>query len=180
MDFLARDPLFFLFLIGLMVPGAALIVPLYQLNVRFGLMNSYPSVIGPYVALGLPFSILLLRTWFRQLPRELEEAALVDGATRWTIYWRIFLPLSGPALTTVGIFEALAAWNDFLLPLLFFTDGSMRTLPLGIITFETTGILARTEHQFALLVLMSLPVVALFLFLQRQFISGLTAGAVKG
>jgi len=179
MDFFARTPLYFAFLIGLMIPTAALIVPLHQLNVRFGLMNTHAGVIGPYVALGLPFCILLLRSYFRSLPRELEEAALIDGASRFTIYWSIFLPLSKPALTTVGIFEALASWNDFLLPLLFLTQNEMRTLPLGTILFTTSVVLTRYEHQFALLVMMTIPVIVVLLFLQRHFVSGLTAGAVK-
>lgn len=178
-NFVAREPLYFVFLLGLMIPGAAVIVPLYQLNVTYHLMNTYLAVIGPQVALSLPFSILLLRSFFQTLPREIEDAAFIDGASRFQVYWQILLPLTKPALTTVGIFVGLGAWNDFLFPLLYLTKTEMRTLPLGIIAFVTTLGQSQYEDQFALLVMMTLPVIIAFLFLQRYFVGGLTSGAVK-
>lgn len=179
LDFALREPLFFLLLTGLMLQSAAIMVPLYQVNVRLGLLNTHLAMIGPYVALGLPFAVLILRGFFEELPRELEDAARIDGATRFTIYWRVFLPLIRPALLTVGIFEGLASWNDFLLPMLFTSTHDMRTLPLGLLTFTQDNVVVRQEHRFALIVMMTLPVVIFFLLMQRQFISGLTAGAIK-
>jgi raffinose/stachyose/melibiose transport system permease protein len=179
LDFVFKEPLYFLFLIGLMLQAAALIVPLYQIDVAYKLLNTYFGLIGPYVALGLPFSILILRGFFESLPSELQDAALIDGASRFTIYWRIYLPLTRPALVTVGIFQGLGIWNDFLLPLLLTSKPEMQTLPLGLLAFQTS-FFVQIEHSFALIVMMILPVFVLFLLLQRQFMSGLTAGALKG
>jgi len=179
LDFIFKEGLFFLLLTGLMLQSAALMVPLYQVNHALGLLNTRLALIGPYVALGLPFAVLILRGFFEGLPKEIEEAAIVDGASKFTIYWRILLPLTRPALATVGIFIGLASWNDFLLPMLFLTKNELNTLPMGLLIFQFDNIV-RQEHRFALIVMMMLPVVAVFLLLQRQFMLGLTAGAVKG
>jgi ABC-type glycerol-3-phosphate transport system permease component len=179
LDFLLKDVLFLFLLVGSMLQATALMIPLFQVNLGLGLLNTHLAIIGPYVAFGLPFSILILRGFFQTLPKELEEAALMDGASRFRIYWQIMLPLTRPALATVGIFVGLASWNDFLLPMLMTQTSDMRTLPLGLITFVQSGLIAQEEHRFAMIVMMTLPVVVIFLLLQRQFIRGLTAGAVK-
>jgi ABC-type glycerol-3-phosphate transport system permease component len=179
LDFLLRDALFLFLLIGLMLQATALMIPLYQVNLALGLLDTHFAIIGPYVALSLPFSVLILRGFFQSLPRELEEAALMDGASRLRIYWQIMLPLTRPALATVGIFVGLASWNDFLLPMLMTQSTGMRTLPLGLIHFVQSGLIAQEEHRFAFIVMMTLPVVVIFVLLQREFIRGLTAGAVK-
>lgn len=179
LDFAFKEALYFVLLAGLMIPGAAVIVPLYQLNVRLKLMNTYAALIGPYVALGMPFSVLILRGFFEGLPDEVEDAALIDGASRFMIYWRVLLPLTKPALVTVAIFQGLGAWNDFLLPMLFLTKAGLRTLPLGVIAFQYLYYVQH-EHRFALIVMMTLPMFILFLLAQKQFMAGLTAGAVKG
>src|SRR5207248_4274067 len=121
----------------------------------------------------------ILRGFFESLPHELEDAATIDGASKLRIYWSVMLPLTKPALITVGIFLGLASWNDFLLPMLFTSTNDMRTLPLGLLTFIENNVVLQQEHRFALIVMMTLPVVVLFLIMQRQFIQGLTAGAVK-
>lgn len=179
LDFFLKEALFLFLLVGLMLQATALMIPLFQVNLGLGLLNTHFAIIGPYVALGLPFSILILRGFFQTLPRELEEAALMDGASRFRIYWQVLLPLTRPALATVGIFVGLASWNDFLLPMLMTQSTDMRTLPLGLITFVQGGLFIQEEHRFAMIVMMTLPVVVIFLLLQRQFIRGLTAGAVK-
>lgn len=179
LDFIFKEVLFFTLLTGLMLQSASLMIPLYQLNVALKVLNTHVAMIGPYVALGLPFAVLLLRGFFEGLPRELEDAAIIDGASRFRIYWSVMLPLTTPALITVGIFLGLASWNDFLLPMLFTSSENMRTLPLGLLTFNQDNVVLRQEHRFALIVMMTLPVIILFLVMQRQFIEGLTAGAVK-
>ena len=131
LNFVLKEPLYLLFLAGLMLQAAAIMVPLYQVNVAFGILDTYNALIGPYVALGLPFAILILRGFFAALPQELEDAALIDGASRFTIYWRIMLPLTRPALATVAIFTGLGTWNDFLLPMLMTSNSDLRTMPLG-------------------------------------------------
>ena len=179
LEFIFKEVLFFTLLTGLMLQSASLMIPLYQVNVQLHLLNTHFAMIGPYVALGMPFAVLILRGFFEGLSRELEDAAIMDRASSLRIYWSIMLPLTTPALITVGIFLGLASWNDFLLPMLFTSTPNMATLPLGMLTFSTDNIVLRQEHRFALIVMMTLPVVILFLAMQRQFIEGLTAGAVK-
>ncbi len=182
LTFVLKESLYLLFLAGLMLQAAAIMVPLYQVNVAFGFLDTYFALIGPYIALGLPFAILILRGFFEGLPAELEDAALIDGASRFTIYWRIMLPLTRPALATVAIFTGLGTWNDFLLPMLMTNRPHLRTMPLGLILFELEGGIGFVQHEyrFALIIMMTLPVIIVFLLLQRQFMSGLTAGAIKG
>ncbi len=178
-DFALKETLFLFLLLGLMLQATALMIPLFQVNLALGLLNTHLAMIGPYVALGLPFSILILRGFFRSLPYELDEAALIDGASHFRIYAQVLLPLTRPALATVGIFVGLASWNDFLLPMLMTQTTDMRTLPLGLITFVQSGLVVQEENRFAMIVMMTAPVVITFLLLQRQFMAGLTAGAVK-
>lgn len=179
LDFVLKEALFVSFLLGLMLQTTVIMVPLYQVNVALGVLNTHVAMIGPYVALSLPLAILILRGFFEGLPQELEDSAVIDGASELRTYWSVLLPLTKPALTTVGIFVGLAAWNDFLLPMLSTTTPEMRTLPLGLLTFVRSELVSLQEARFALIVMMTLPVVIAFLALQRQFISGITAGAVK-
>lgn len=179
LDFILKETLFLFLLLGLMLQATALMIPLFQVNLALGLLNTHLAMIGPYVALGLPFSILILRGFFQALPIELDEAALIDGASRFRIFLQVLLPLTRPALATVGIFVGLSAWNDFLLPMLMTQTTDMRTLPLGLITFVQSGLVTEQENRFAMIVMMTAPVVVAFLLLQRQFLAGMTAGAVK-
>ena len=179
LDFIFKEVIYLGLLIGLMLQTAAIMVPLYQVNVTLHLLNTHLAMIGPYIALALPFAVLILRGFFESLPDELVDAAVIDGASHFTIYWRVLLPLTRPALTTVGIFVGLGSWNDFLLPMLFTSTSDMRTLPLGLLAFVQDELSTLQEERFALIVMMMLPAVILFIALQRQFIQGLTAGAVK-
>jgi ABC-type glycerol-3-phosphate transport system permease component len=179
LEFLGRNVFLLIFLAGLMVPFAGVIVPLYHLNLALGTKDTYLGVVGPYVAGGLPFAVLFLRSYFDTLPKAIEDSALIDGASRFMIFWRILLPLTKPALATVAMFNALSAWNEFLLALLFLTRERLRTLPLGSLVFQRMYFNA-FEHMFALLLMVAIPPVVLFLLMQRQYIAGLTSGAVKG
>lgn len=168
-----------LFLMGLMLPFVVVLVPLFQIEKSLHLFNTYGALILPYVGFGLPFAMLLLKNYFDSVPREIEEAALVDGASRLRTFVAIMLPLTLPALTTVAIFQAVGSWNEFLFALLFMTQDAMRTVPLAIIPF--IGQFGnQTEYMFAMLVVITIPPIALFVALQRFFVSGLTAGAIKG
>jgi ABC-type glycerol-3-phosphate transport system permease component len=177
--FFAKNVYMIIFLAGMMIPFAGVIVPLFQMNKALGTKDTYLGVIGPYVAFGLPFAILFLRSYFDTLPRAIEESALIDGASRFMIFWRILLPLTKPALATVAIFQALSSWNEFLIAMLVLTKKQLQTLPLGSLLFQFQY---RTEFEslFALLLMIAIPPVVLFLAMQRQFIAGLTGGAVKG
>jgi raffinose/stachyose/melibiose transport system permease protein len=174
-----RGPIFLFFLVGLAVPVQVALQPLVVMMRHLGIANTLFALMPPYVAFGLPLQILVLRGFFRLVPSELIEAARVDGASEFTIFRRIMLPLSVPALAALAIIDALATWNEFLLALVLISASDQRTVPLGLMQFQG-------EHsaQYTLLmagvVISIIPVLVIFLFLQRYFVTGLTAGAVKG
>jgi raffinose/stachyose/melibiose transport system permease protein len=156
------------------------VIPLYVLLVRLHLTDSYAGLILPLVAGGLPLSIFILRAFFQAIPRELLEAAIVDGCSQWSAFLRVVVPISRPAIATVAILQFIGAWNEYFLPLILIRSPEMRTLPLAIqVFFYAFG---RTEWSqvFAALTVGSLPMIIVYLLLQRQFIQGLTSGAIKG
>lgn len=156
------------------------IIPLYAMLVQLGLTNSYPALILPMVAGGLPLSIFIFQAYFRTLPRELIEAAIVDGCTPLSAFLRVIVPISMPVFATVAILEFLGAWNQYFLPLILIRSPEMRTLPLAIqVFFYDWG---RTEwaQVFAALTIGSVPMIIVYVLMQRQFIQGLTSGALKG
>lgn len=166
-------------LAGIMLPPAAIIVPLYSEIRSLGLLNNYFGLIGPYTGFGLAVGVLFFRGAFSSIPREVVRAAMIDGASSFTIYRRIFLPLSLPAIATVAILQMLLSWNEFLIALLVMTKESVGTAQLAFITYA--GLYsASLEKQFAVLALLTIPVLVVFLVFQKQFVRGLTSGAVKG
>lgn len=167
-----------LFMAGLVIPGRLAIIPLFLLIRDLHLLNTHTGLILIYTGHAMPFSIFLLTTFFRQIPHELEEAAVVEGAGRFAIYWQIMLPLVRPALATVGIFEFLHVWNDFFFPLVFLRSEKLMTIPVGLSVFF--GEYATNwALLFAALAISILPVVVAFVVMSKQFIAGLTAGAIK-
>lgn len=177
--FPGRRLLFGLLLIGLMVPTMMLIVPQFLLAKQLSLLDSYLGLVVFYVGGTLALNTFLLRSFFQDIPAELEEAMVVDGAGPWSRFWKLVLPLSRPALATVGIFTFLASWDEFIWALTIINDPEKRTLPIAIALFQgqhatSWGIV------FAASAIAVLPVIAIFVLLQRQFIGGITAGAVKG
>ena len=179
LNFFLKNVWYPLFLMGLMLPFVVVLVPLFHIERTLHLFNTYGALVFPYVGFGLPFAILLLKNYFDSVPREMEEAALVDGASRLRTFLAIMLPMTTPALTTVAIFQAVGSWNEFLFALLFMTKDAMRTVPLAIIPF--IGQFGnQTEYMFAMLLVITQPPVVLFVAMQRYFVSGLTAGAIKG
>jgi len=179
MKFPGNGWIFLFFLVGLAVPVQVALQPLVVMMRELGIANTLFALMPPYVAFGLPLQILVLRGFFRLVPTELIEAARVDGASEFTIFWRIIVPLSVPALAALAIIDALATWNEFLLALVLISSKDQRTVPLGLMQFQ-----GEHSSQYTLLmagVLISIiPVLVIFLFLQRYFVTGLTAGAVKG
>jgi N,N'-diacetylchitobiose transport system permease protein len=168
-----------LILVVQMVPSTALVIPLFLLLDRYHLTDNYAGLVLTYVALTLPFSIWALRGFVRSVPADLEEAAMVDGATRFGAFMRILFPLVLPGLITTGVFSFITAWNDFLYVNVIMQQNYHQTLPVWLFSFSTnTG----TDYGglMAGCTIMSLPVVAFFLFVQRRIVTGLTAGAVKG
>jgi raffinose/stachyose/melibiose transport system permease protein len=167
------------FSLGLMIPSFVIIIPLYTLMRSVGLLNTYPGLILIYIAFNIPFAVFFFTSFIRNLPKELEEAGLIDGCTPITAFWYIVLPLLRPVIGTVTMFVTLSIWNDFLLPLVFLFDQDSRTIMVNVYSFlGYYGFNPTTLFPAA--VLGSLPLLVFFFFLQRQIIAGITAGAVKG
>ena len=163
---------------GLMVPTEAFIIPLYYEVWGLGLSNTYAALIVPQIAMSVPFATLFMASAMQQLPREMLEAAIIDGASRPTVLWRIIVPLLGPATSTLGLFLFIWTWNEFLIPLILVNDDRVRTLPVGMLFFQgryTINIPVLTAGA----VITISPIVVVYLIFQRRFIEGLTAGAVK-
>lgn len=177
LEFPGRNVLFFVVLSTLIIPGQVTIIPVFLILQKLHWFNTYYALIVP--GLAGAFGVFLLRQFFLTIPREMEEAALMDGCGRAGIYWRIILPLSKPALATLAIFSFLGGWNDFMLPLIATNEIEMRTLPVGLTIF-----LGRYSMQYGLVmataVLATLPVLVMFLLFQRHIIRGVVLTGLKG
>jgi multiple sugar transport system permease protein len=174
-----EQPLILLLLLTQMLPGTLLIIPYFQLMAKLHLINSYLSLILAYVSFALPFSTWMLMGFFRSIPLELDEAAMVDGCGRVGAFWRVILPLSLPGLVAVAIFTFLLAWNAYVFALVLTTDPKMFPLPVGIANMLGEYQVVWSE-MMAAAVLATLPVFVLYGFLERYLVQGITAGAVKG
>ncbi|MFD3930569.1 carbohydrate ABC transporter permease [Streptomyces sp. NPDC058614] len=177
--FRGREFMFTLFTMGLMFPFAVAILPLFILLRTFGLLDNPWGVILPEAAFGLPLTIVILRGFFREIPGELEEAATIDGCSRFGFFWRILLPLARPALGTVSVLAIVGSWNQFLLPLLVFSEPTWWTVPVGIQQFQGQYA-SDVARIFAYLVLAMAPALAFYAVAERQLIGGITLGATKG
>jgi raffinose/stachyose/melibiose transport system permease protein len=177
-SFAGREALYTLFTIGLLFPLTAAALPLYLMLRQFGLLENPLGVALPEAAFSLPITIVILRPFMHAIPGELEDASAIDGAGRLAFFWRILLPLSRPALTTVAILAFVTSWNAYLLPLLVLSDPTDFTLPLGVAAFQsqysqdTARILAYTAMSMV-------PALGFFVFAERHIVGGLT-GSVKG
>lgn len=171
--------LFALFTLGMMVPAQVSMVPLYSLVLSLGLTNSLLGLILVNISVTLPIAVFILTGFMKTLPRELIEAAMIDGAGSWKVYARVIIPLSLPSMSAAAIFLFVIHWNDLLYPLLFITDNAYKTLPLALLEFQGQY---STNYPmlFTGVVIASLPMVVAYVFLQRFFVAGMTAGAVKG
>jgi len=160
------------------VPPITLLIPFFGLMVRLKLYNTYPGLILTYMVLTLPYAIIMLTGYFNTLPRELDEAATMDGTSSFGALWRILVPVSVPGIVSVALYTFMIAWNEYLFALTLTKTNNMRTVPIGIQ-------LLMGQHSYdwsqmmAMSVLGSIPVVILFIFFQRYFIGGMTAGSVK-
>jgi arabinogalactan oligomer / maltooligosaccharide transport system permease protein len=167
------------FLLSQMFPGVVTTIPLYVLLDRLGLLNRLGGLVLVYATTAIPFCVFMLKGYFDTLPRELEEAVLLDGGTRWDAFFRVALPLSRPALAVTALFSFLTAWNEFILAATFMNDPLTFTLPVQLQRY-VGDYSVEWGHFAAGAVLVSLPVMALFLALERHLVGGLTQGAVKG
>jgi multiple sugar transport system permease protein len=166
-------------LITYLVPPSILFIPLYKQMQGLGMANSLAGLIAAYPSFTVPFVTWLLMGYFESIPEELEEAAMIDGATRFGAFYRIVLPLSAPGVLAAGLYAFTQAWNEFLYSLVFITDSRLRTLPVGLASF-ITGDVYGWGYLMAGAVLTTLPVIAAYIYLQKYMVEGLTAGSVKG
>lgn len=178
LDFPFKRTLFLVMIAGLMIPEQAVFIPLFTMFADWGIHNTHAALVLPRVA--VPIGVFLMTQFFWAVPRELEEAAELDHASHFTIFWRIMLPLSVPALTTLGLFTFIFAWNDFLWPLVSATRADMFTVTVGLASIQ--GNFAFSEglgSVMASAVFASLPIVILFLIFQRFIVAGVAMGAGK-
>jgi len=171
--------LLLLVVFGTMIPFQVMLAPLFTLVNSLGLIDTYPGVILPYIAFGVPYQVFILHGFFKGIPKELSEAALIDGASHFTIFRRIFLPVCLPVLAALLILDFVSTWNEFAMALVLLQDQHMWTLPLGLMSFQ--GQFSSDYGQLnAAIVMTVLPATLVYLIFQRYFVSGLTSGAVKG
>ncbi len=177
-EFWGRTVLYSLFTAGLLFPLTVAVLPLFTMLRTFGLLGNLSAVIAPQIAFAIPTTIIILVPFLRAIPAELEDAAMIDGASRFGFFWRVLLPLSWPGLVTVGVLAFVASWNAYLLPLLLLGNPATATLPVGVQYFstaysqDTAGVLAFTSVAM-------IPALLFFTLAQRRIVGGLT-GAVKG
>jgi multiple sugar transport system permease protein len=179
--FPGKNGLFLAVLGILMVPYATLLIPLYVLLNQVGLSNSLVGVALVLTVFQLPFSIFMMRISFESIPREMDEAAMVDGCSTFSALWRVRIPAVKPGLITVGLFAFLAAWNDFFAPLILINDSNRMTLPLAVSNLrgQVQGVVDYGATEAGVVVL-ALPCIVLFLVLQRHYVRGFMSGAFKG
>lgn len=176
-NFRGNNVVYYLFLGGLVIPAQLTILPVVLLDKNLGLINTYAGLILPYIGAHMPFAVFLLTGFLRTLPSELRDAALIDGANEFQVFYRVMVPLLRPALATVAILNAVGIWNDFFFPLV--VSPKIPTLQVGV--YNLLGVYS-TEwgHIFAGVVISAVPLIVAYLLLTKQFIAGLSAGAVKG
>ncbi|WP_420839935.1 carbohydrate ABC transporter permease [Allorhizobium sonneratiae] len=178
LSFPYKKAVFAVLTIGMMVPTEAFIIPLYYEMRYLGLLNSYGAMIIPQIAMSVPFATLFMASAMEQLPQEILEAAVLDGASRPLILRRVMIPLLKPAISTLCLFLFIWTWNEFLIPLILVNDDVYRTMPLGMLFFQGRYTV-NTPVLTAGAVLVILPIIVVYLIFQRKFIEGLTAGATK-
>lgn len=179
MSFPGSTALFYLLLLGLMVPSEAIVIPLYFQLRSVDLLDTYTALVLPQIAQSLAFGTFWMRAYFRGTSRDVVEAARLDGAGHLRIFWSILLPMGRPAVTTMMVLFFMWTWNEFLLPLVVIPSGDLLTAPLGLALFQgqyTAG----TSLLAAGAVMVAFPVVVFYLFAQRHFIRGMVDGATKG
>jgi multiple sugar transport system permease protein len=175
--FKGRSILFWIILAGIMVPIQILIVPLFTQMQSLGLVDTYWGIMLPQFA--SPIAVFIFKQYFDGIPKELEEAAIMDGASRWRVYWQIWMPLARPAIAAVAIFAFVISWNNFLWPFIVISGNNMMTVPVGLSTVQTSfGV--RYAQIMASAVLAGIPVLIVFLFFQRQIVQGIAGTGLKG
>jgi ABC-type glycerol-3-phosphate transport system permease component len=179
LEFPGREPLFYMFLVGTMIPPVTLIIPQFLVAKALKLLNSHTGLVIVYVTMNLAMQTFLLRGFFQSIPSELEDAVRIDGGGRWTIFWRIVLPLSRPGLATVAIFTFLYSWDEFPWAHVAIKETTRRTLSIAIALFQNQH-LTQWGQVFAASIVALIPVVFVFVLFQRHFIRGIARSGLKG
>jgi len=179
LKFRLAQPLFGLIVAAMIVPLHITLVPIYLMTRAFGLYDTPFALIGPYVATSLPVSVFILAEFMRQIPRELEEAAQLDGCGPLAIFAKIFLPLSGPGIATVAIYNGIALWNEFIFAYVLTSSPANRTLPLALWDFQGQYA-SNIPAMLAVVVLTSLPLIVAYAIGQERIVKGMMAGSLKG
>ncbi|PSJ63014.1 carbohydrate ABC transporter permease [Pseudaminobacter soli (ex Li et al. 2025)] len=177
--FRGKSGLFLGLMLTRTVPGIALSLPLFFVYARLGIIDTHFGLIMAYVALNVPFTIWLIDGFFRQVPKDLAEAAQIDGCTRWQAFWQVEFPLAGPGIASAGIFAFLTSWNEFALASQLTRSVNSKTLPVGLLDY-TAEFTIDWRGMCALAVVMIIPALTLTFIVQKHLVSGLTSGAVKG
>jgi len=179
LQFPGKETLFYVLLLGMMIPPVMLIIPQFLVAKFLDLLDKFSGLILVYVSMNLAMQTFLLRGFFEGIPIELEEAALIDGASRWTIFWRIVIPLSKAGLAVVTIFTFLFSWDEFPWAHVAMKETTKRTLPIAIALFQSQH-LTQWGQVFAASIVALIPVVIVFIVFQRQFIRGIATTGLKG
>lgn len=177
--FFGRNFFYLLFIGSLMIPIPGAFIPLYVLLIKLGLADTRLGLILPYTNAGLALAIFILKTFFENIPKEMEEAAIIDGCNKFDMYWKIFMPLAKPAIATVSIFTVLNVWNEFLLALIVINNRALMPIQRGIMVFQGEHL---TDYPLLMagLTIATIPLLIIYFFLSRYILKGITAGAVKG
>lgn len=167
------------FLLGMMIPVYAMVIPLFSIFKSMNLLNNHLSVIIPQIAVGLPMSIFIICGFMRSVPPELEEAAIIDGCSVFGCFLKIILPISKSSIVTVAVVQFINVWNDLLLPRIFLTDSSKMTLPVGLTNFQA---MYSTDYvsMIAAVIITIIPSILVYILLHKNIMEGMVAGAVKG
>jgi raffinose/stachyose/melibiose transport system permease protein len=171
--------IFVIVLGGMALSEQVALVPLFKIIQAIGLYNTRWAVVLPYISFRIPFTMFLLRSYFLGIPRELEEAAILDGASRFQIFYKIIIPISKPVLASAAIVNLNFVWNEFLFANIFLENRKLMTIPLGLMTFQG-DLKSDYVTMLAGILIASLPMIIMYLCMQKQFVRGLTSGAVKG
>lgn len=167
------------FMLGMMIPVYAMVVPLFSMFNKMGLLNTHLAVIIPHIAISFPMAIFIMTGFMGSLPKELEEAAVMDGCNIYQIFFKIIMPISKSSIVTVAVVTFINVWNDLLLPQIFLTDASKMTLPVGLTEFQgryATNYVA----EIAAVIITIIPSIIVYIWLHKHIMEGMVAGAVKG
>lgn len=175
-----KKPSLMAVLVFQMISPVVISIPLYRLLVELGLLNNYGALVVVYSAVVLPFTTWFLKGYFDTIPYEMDEAAIVDGASRWQALWRILLPVSAPGIATAGILVAVLSWSQFVIPFILLDEGALYPVSVGLVNLQTNTDAITLHYLSAASIVAIAPVIIIFVLLQRYIVSALTRGAIKG